>query len=120
MTQADRAADPGHLTIEMPGAPGVLAAVGATLVCPGCGISGVVRARPAFPGDALTCHGYIEAGRPVPCDEIRPRQLDDIMVAGRLYVDAVSGFAFWCTRGGSHQVKLGERLLGTRITAGAF
>jgi len=39
-------------------------------------------------------------GRPVPCGEVRLRTPDDVMIAGRLYEDQVSGFAFWCTRGG--------------------
>src|ERR1700757_370707 len=104
MTQGKRAAGPGHRTVEVSASSGAAAAVGATIVCPDCGISGVVRARPDFPSDGLICHGAMEVGPPVPCDEVRPRQPDDVMVAGYLYVDGRSGFALWCTRGGPHQV----------------
>jgi hypothetical protein len=50
-------------------------------------------------------------GRPVPCLEIRLRRSDDVMIGGRLYEDEVSGFAFWCTRGGPRQVLFGSRPL---------
>jgi hypothetical protein len=100
--------------------PGTPAPVGSTLVCPTCGISGVVRVPPAFPGDSPTCHGPMKVGRPVPCDEVPPRRPDNVMMGGRLYVDEDSGFHFWCTRGGPGQVRLGERPLSLRSMATAF
>src|ERR1700727_1064615 len=81
-------------------APGTPAPVGSTLVCPACGISGVVRVPPAFPSDSPACHGPMKGGRPVPCDEVPSRRPDNIMMGGRMYVDEASGFHFWCTRGG--------------------
>jgi hypothetical protein len=33
------------------------------------------------------------------------------MIGGRLYEDEVSGFAFWCTRGGPRQVVFDNRPL---------
>jgi hypothetical protein len=119
MTHGNWAAGRGHRRVEPPLTPDTPAVTGATLVCPGCGISGVVRAQPAFPGEGLTCHGPMEVGRPVPCDEVRPRLPGDVMIAGYLYVDALSGFALWCTRGGPHEMRLGGRPLRMRITAAA-
>jgi hypothetical protein len=94
--------------------------VGSTLVCPTCGISGVVRVPPGFPSDSPACHGPMKVGRPVPCDEVPPRRPDNVMMGGRLYVDEASGFHFWCTRGGPGQVRLGERSLSLRSMAIAF
>jgi hypothetical protein len=58
-------------------------------------------------------------GRPVPCAEVRPRRSDDVMIGGRLYEDEVSGFAFWCTRGGPRQVQFGSRSLRPQNMAAA-
>ena len=120
MTRVNRLTGQGHESVEAGDWPGASAPVGSTLFCPTCGISGVVHVPPAFPGDSPTCHGPMKVGRPVPCDEVRPRRLDDIMIGGRMYVDAVSGFNFWCTRGGPGQVRLGERSLSLRATVTAF
>jgi hypothetical protein len=119
MTQGNRAAGTGHRMIDAPQTPDTRTAAGATLVCRGCGISGVVHAERAFRGEHLTCHGLMVAGRPVGCDEVHSRLPDDIMVAGYLYVDALSGFALRCTRGGPFAVRLGGRPLRARITAAA-
>jgi hypothetical protein len=62
----------------------------------------------------------MQAGRPVRCDEVRLRQADDRMIVGRLYVDPVSGFGFWCTRGGPGEVFVGERRLRPRDAAAAI
>jgi hypothetical protein len=91
--------------------PGSLPRVGDTLVCPTCAASGVVRALPPPPGAGPVCHGPMKVGRPVPCAEVRPRRSDDVMIGGRLYEDEVSGFAFWCTRGGPRQVQFDSRPL---------
>jgi hypothetical protein len=90
---------------------GSLPRVGDTLVCPTCAVSGVVRALPSLPGDGPICHGPMKLGRPVPCAEVRPRRSDDVMIGGRRYEDEVSGFAFWCTRGGPRQVQFDSRPL---------
>jgi hypothetical protein len=119
MTPGNRAAGRGHRKVEAPLAPDALVATGATLICRGCGISVVVHAQPALPGENPTCHGPMVVGRPVPCDEVRPRRPDDDMVAGCLYVDAASGLALRCTRGGPFSVRLGGRALRARITAAA-
>jgi hypothetical protein len=93
--------------------------VGGTLVCPTCAISGVVCALPSPPGEGPICHGPMKVGRPVPCAEVRPRRSDDVMIGGRLYEDEVSGFAFWCTRGGPRQVQFGNRSLRPQNMAAA-
>jgi hypothetical protein len=62
----------------------------------------------------------MKVGHAVPCDEIRPRRGDDVMVGGQLYEDKVSGFAFWCTRGGPGQVRFDNRPLRPQSAAGAF
>jgi hypothetical protein len=93
--------------------------VGETLVCPTCAISGVVRALPSPPGGGPICHHPMNVGRPVPCAEVRPRRTDDVMIGGRLYEDEVSGFAFWCTRGGPRQVQFDHRPLRPRNMAAA-
>lgn len=93
---------------------------GSTLVCPSCHVSGVVRTAPAPGSEAPTCHGPMQAGRPVRCDEIRLRKADDRMIGGRLYVDAVSGFTLWCTRGGPGEVLVGERRLSLQDPAAAI
>jgi hypothetical protein len=90
---------------------GSLPRVGDTLVCPTCAVSGVVRALPSPPGDGPICHGPMKLGRPVPCAEVRPRRSDDVMIGGHRYEDEVSGFAFWCTRGGPRQVQFDSRPL---------
>jgi len=100
--------------------PGSLPRVGDTLVCSTCAISGVVRALPSPPGSGPICHGPMKVGRPVPCAEVRPRRSDDVMVGGRLYEDEVSGFAFWCTRGGPRQVHFDSRPLRLQDMAAAF
>jgi hypothetical protein len=100
--------------------PGVRLRVGETLVCPTCAISGVVRALPWPSGASPICHGPMTVGRPVPCGEVRLRKPDDVMIAGRLYEDQVSGFAFWCTRGGSRQVEFDSRPLLLQDMAAAF
>ena len=91
--------------------PGSLPRVGDTLVCPTCAVSGVVRALPSPPSAGPICHGPMKVGRPVPCAEVRLRKPDDVLIAGRLYEDRVSGFAFWCTRGGPRQVLFDSRPL---------
>jgi hypothetical protein len=91
--------------------PGIRLHIGETLVCPTCAVSGVVRALPAPRGAGPVCHAPMELGRPVPCAEIRLRRSDDVMIGGRLYEDEVSGFAFWCTRGGPRQVVFDNRPL---------
>lgn len=93
--------------------------VGETLVCPTCAICGVVSALPSPPGAGPICHGPMKVGRPVPCAEVRPRRPDDVMIGGRLYEDEVSGFAFWCTRGGPHRVQFGNRSLRPQNMAAA-
>jgi hypothetical protein len=100
--------------------PGIRLRVGETLVCPACAISGAVRALPAPRGAGPICHGPMTVGRPVPCAEVRLRKPDDVMIAGRLYEDEVSGFAFWCTRGGSRQVEFDSRPLRLQDMAAAF
>ena len=120
MTRVNRPASQGHQGVEAEDWPGTPAPVGSTLICPTCGVSGVVHAPPAFPSDSPMCHGPMKIGRPVPCDEVPPRRLDNIMMGGRMYVDEVSGFSFWCTRGGPGQVRLGERSLGLRSMVTAF
>ena len=100
--------------------PGSLPRVGDTLTCPTCAVSGVVRALPSLPGAGPICHGPMTVGRPVPCGEVRLRKPDDVMIAGRLYEDQVSGFAFWCTRGGSRQVEFDSRPLRLQDMAAAF
>ena len=91
--------------------PGIRLQIGETLVCPTCAVSGVVRALPAPRGAGPVCHGPMTVGRPVPCGEVRLRKPDDVMIAGRLHEDEVSGFAFWCTRGGPRQVQFDSRPL---------
>jgi hypothetical protein len=86
-------------------------AAGSTLVCPSCGVSGVVCTPPVPGSEAPACHGPVQAGRPVRCHEVRPSSAGDRMIAGRLYVDVVSSFTFWCTRGGPGQVRIGGRRL---------
>ena len=93
--------------------------VGETLVCPTCAVSGVVCALPSPPGAGPICHGPMKVGRPVPCAEVRPRRSDDVMIGGRLYEDEVSGFAFWCTRGGLRQVLFDNRPLRLQDMAAA-
>ena len=100
--------------------PGIRLRVGETLVCPACAISGVVRALPWPSGAGPVCHGPMTVGRPVPCAEVRLRKPGDVMIAGRLYEDEVSGFAFWCTRGGPHQVLFDYRPLRLQNMAAAF
>ena len=100
--------------------PGTRLRVGETLVCPACAVSGVVRALPAPRGAGPICHGPMTVGRPVPCGEVRLRKPGDVMIAGRLYEDKVSGFAFWCTRGGSRQVEFDSRPLRLQDMAAAF
>jgi len=58
-------------------------------------------------------------GRPVPCAEVRLPKPDDVLIAGRLYEDEVSGFAFWCTRGGPRQVLFDSRRLRLQDMAAA-
>ena len=120
MTRVNRPASLGRAGAEAGDGPGTPTPVGSTLVCPTCGVSGVVRAAPASPGASPTCHGPMKVGRPVPCDEVPPRSPDNIMLGGRLYVDEASGFSFWCTRGGPGQVRLGERSLSLRTMVTAF
>jgi hypothetical protein len=91
--------------------PDIRLQIGETLVCPTCAVSGVVRALPAPRGAGPICHGPMTVGRPVPCAEIRLRRSGDVMIGGRLYEDEVSGFAFWCTRGGPGQVLFENRPL---------
>ena len=100
--------------------PGIRLRVGETLVCPTCATSGVVRALPAPRGAGPICHGPMTVGRPVPCAEVRLRKSDDVMIAGRLFEDGVSGFALWCTRGGPHQVLFDNRPLRLQDMAAAF
>jgi len=116
LTRADQAS-PGVATGNATGRPAV---AGSTLVCPSCGVSGVVHTPPARGSEAPACHGPMQAGRPVRCDEVRFRQADDRMIGGRLYVDAVSGFTFWCTRGGPGEVLVGERRLRPQDPAAAI
>ena len=99
--------------------PGIRLRVGETLVCPTCAISGVVRALPWPSGAGPICHAPMTAGRPVPCAEVRLRRSDHVMIGGRLYEDEVSGFAFWCTRGGPHQVLFDSRPLRLQDMAAA-
>jgi hypothetical protein len=99
--------------------PGLRLQIGETLVCPTCAVSGVVRALPAPRGAGPICHGPMTVGRPVPCAEIRLRRSDDVMIGGRLYEDEVSGFAFWCTRGGPGQVLFDDRPLRLQSMAAA-
>ena len=105
---------------EPPVRPGIRLQIGETLVCPTCAVSGVVRALPAPRGASPICHGAMTVGRPVPCAEIRLRRSDDVMIGGRLYEDRVSGFAFWCTRGGPRQVLFDNRPLRLQNMATAF
>jgi hypothetical protein len=100
--------------------PGTRLRVGETLVCPMCAINGVVRALPSPRGAGPICHGPMTVGRPTPCAEVRLRKPDDVMIAGRLYEDEVSGFAFWCTRGGPRQVEFDSRPLRSQDMAAAF
>jgi hypothetical protein len=100
--------------------PGTRLRVGETLVCPTCAVSGVVRALPAPRGAGPICHGPMMVGRPVPCGEARLREPDDVMIGGRRYEDEVSGFAFWCTRGGLRQVEFDSRPLRLHDMAAAF
>jgi hypothetical protein len=99
--------------------PGIRLQIGETLVCPTCAVSGVVRALPAPRGAGPVCHGPMTVGRPVPCAEVRVRRSDDVMTGGRLYEDEVSGFAFWCTRGGPRQVLFENRPLRLQDMAAA-
>ena len=99
--------------------PGLRLQIGETLVCPTCAVSGVVRALPVPRGAGPICHGPMTVGRPVPCAEIRLRRSDDVMIGGRLYEDGVSGFAFWCTRGGPGQVLFDDRPLRLQSMAAA-
>src|SRR5258708_7869186 len=87
---------PERPRVATPNAISHPALVGSTLECPSCGVSGVVHAPPATEREAPTCHGPIKAGRPVRCAEVRLRKADDRMIGGRMYVDVVSGFTFWC------------------------
>src|ERR1700751_3138581 len=100
--------------------PGLRLQIGETLVCPTCAVSGVVRALPAPRGAGPICHSPMTVGRPMPCAEVQLRKPDDVMIAGRLYEDEVSGFAFWCTRGGSRQVEFDSRPLRLQDMAAAF
>ena len=100
--------------------PGTRLRVGETLVCPACAISGVVRALPWPRGAGPICHGPMTVGRPVPCAEARLRKREDVMIAGRLFEDEVSGFAIWCTRGGPRQVQFDSRSLRVQDMAAAF
>src|ERR1700740_2717764 len=84
---------------------------GDKLVCPAWRVSGVWRLLPPPPGDGPICRGPMKLGRPVPCAEVRPRRSDDVMIGGRRYEDEVSGFAFWCTRGGPRRVRFDSRPL---------
>jgi hypothetical protein len=111
MRQDDLAEAPGSPVTTLLTQPGILPRVGETLVCPTCAVSGVVRALPAPPGAGPSCHGPMKIGRPVPCDEVRPRRSDDVMIGGHLYGDEISGFVFWCTRGGPRQVQFYNRPL---------
>ena len=120
MKQDDPAEAQGFPVTTLLIGPGSLPRVGDTLVCPTCAVSGVVRALPSPPGAGPICHGPMKVGRPVPCAEVRPRRSDDAMVGGRLYEDEVSGFAFWCTRGGARQVQFDGRPLRLQDMAAAF
>jgi hypothetical protein len=120
MTRVNRPPSQGHERVEAGDRPGTPAPVGSTLICPDCGISGVVHVPPASPSDGPICHGPMKIGRPVPCDEVPPRRTDNIMMGGRMYVDEVSGFNFWCTRGGPGQVRVGGRSLSLRAMVSAF
>ena len=120
MRQADPAEVQSLQVTTLLTEPGTRLRVGETLVCPTCAISGVVRALPAPPGAGPICHGPMTVGRPVPCAEARLRRSDDVMIAGRLYEDEVSGCAFWCTRGGSRQVEFDSRPLRLQDMAAGF
>jgi hypothetical protein len=85
--------------------------VGSTLICPTCGIGGVVRALSNSPAELPSCHGPMRVARPVPCSEVRPRSATDAMLGGALYRDVTSGFEFWCTRGGPQQIRIGDHAL---------
>jgi hypothetical protein len=116
LTRADQIST-GVVTRNAAGRPAV---VGSTLVCRSCGVGGVVHTPPAPGSEAPACHGAMQAGRPVRCGEVRLRQPDDRMIGCRLYVDAVSGFTFWCTRGGPGEVLVGERRLNLQDRAVAI
>ena len=104
---------------EQPVRPGIRLQIGETLICPICAVSGVVRALPAPRGTGPVCHAPMTVGRPVPCSEIRLHRSGDVMIGGRLYEDEVSGFAFWCTRGGPGQVLFDNRPLRLQNMAAA-
>lgn len=93
--------------------------LGATLICSTCGICGVLRTLPSPPTEVPTCHGPMRVGRPVRCSDVRRRQAADMMIAGALYCDALSGIEFSCTRGGGEQVRMGERPLLPRTLVAA-
>lgn len=120
MTQNDPAEAQSRPVTTLLTEPGTRLRIGETLVCPACAISGVVRALPAPRGGGPICHGPMKVGHPVPCSEIRTRRSDDVMIGGRLYEDEISGLAFWCTRGGPHQVLFDNRPLRLQNTAAAF
>src|SRR6201987_2613200 len=108
MKQDDPAEAQGFPVTTLLMVAGNLPRVGDTLVFPACGVSGVLRVLPSPPGDGPICHGPMKLGGPVPSPEVRPRRSDDVMIGGRRYEDEVSGFAFWCTRGGPCQGQFGH------------
>jgi hypothetical protein len=97
---------------EGPAWPDGSVKVGATVVCRGCGVTGVVvRAPAATPGGIPTCHGSMQVSAPLRCGELRRRAVDDATLAGSRYIDPVSGFAVWCTRGGPGRMHFDGRAL---------
>ena len=119
MTQDDPTEAQSRQATTLLTQPGTRLRIGETLVCPTCAVSGVVRALPAPRGASPICHGPMTVGRPVPCAEVRLRRSGDVMIGGRLYEDEVSGFAFWCTRGGPGQVLFENRPLRLQNMAAA-
>jgi len=88
-------------------------AAGATVGCPACGVRGVVQ-RVGTGWERLTCHTVLEPARPVRCADVRQRSEHDVMVAGCLYHDVVSGFTMRCTWGGPGQIMVDGRVLRLR------
>ena len=120
MTECNRADRPGCQAIAKLAWPGARVLVGETLICPTCGMSGVVCAGTTVPIDGPSCHGPMKPARPVPCDEVRPCMPGDAMVGGYLYVDMVTGFALRCTRGGPRRAWICGRPLCPQTAGGAL
>src|SRR5579859_5533177 len=85
-------------------------AAGRTVVCPACGVRGVVESV-GTGWERLTCHTPLETARPVRCGNVPPRDNHDRMVTGRRYQDVASGFTVRCTWGGPGRIMVDGRAL---------